>query len=508
MAVEGVAKRFCWAGLLAPLAVAILGCATASQRTEAIATASAASPASPAAVAQGTSAAKESVGWDKRSAGPPSTGYSAGAHGGPALRLSRPTRSTADIARVAYDEPQQAPLPKPVAFAADPANAAQGDGVLELESLIQEVQSVNPSLEAAIEAWHAAAYRYPQMIALEDPMFGFLKGTDMGWMVEASQKIPWPGKRLLRGNVAAAEADAMQWEVEDRRLMLAEAAAMAFYDYYQADRQQGVNTANARLVAEFRDIAKAKYETGQVSQQDVLQADVELADLEARQAELQRERKIAAARINTLLHREADHPLPPPPAKAEVPDTLPARESIVELALEARPDLASQMARIRQEEYALGLAYKDYYPDLELVVKHDHFMPPEMQNQVGMNFNVPIYRQKRHAAVCEASARLRQRRAELESRMDQVRFEVQSAWERTTERRSVVRLYENKILPASDANVQSARINYTAGKVDFLRLVEAERQFRQQQDKYHETVAEYHRRLAQLQRAVGGPLSQ
>jgi outer membrane protein TolC len=128
----------------------------------------------------------------------------------------------------------------------------------------------------------------------------------------------------------------------------------------------------------------------------------------------------------------------------------------------------------------------------------------DMQNQVGMNFNVPIYRQKRHAAVCEASAKLRQRRAELEARIDQVRFEVESAWDRVSERRTVVRLYEQKILPAAEANVQSARINYTAGKVDFLRLVEAERQLREQQDKYHGTVAEYHRRMAQLQRAVGG----
>ena len=37
-------------------------------------------------------------------------------------------------------------------------------------------------------------------------------GTDNGggWMVQASQKIPWAGKRALRGSAASAEADAMQ----------------------------------------------------------------------------------------------------------------------------------------------------------------------------------------------------------------------------------------------------------------------------------------------------------
>jgi len=411
--------------------------------------------------------------------------------------------ATAPVSPASYHEPADAPLPKAAGTARHPGYPVRDEDVLEVDSLIEDVQAVNPSLEAAVEAWHAAAYRYPQMVSFEDPTFEVLKGTWKGWMIEASQKIPWPGKLRLRGNVAAAEADAAQWDVEDTRLMLAEAAAMAFYDYYQADRQLAVNASNTALMRQFRDTAKVRYEAAQVSQQDVLQADVELADLEARQAELVRERKIAAARINTLLHREADHPLPPPPAKVAVPDALPPRESLAELALDARPDLAAQMARVRQEEYALALAYKDYYPDVEIMAKHDHFMPLDMQNQVGMSFNVPIYRQKRQAAVCEASARLRQRRAELDARIDQVRFEVESAWDRASERREVVRLYEQKILPAAEANVESARINYTAGKVDFLRLVEAERQLRQQQDKYHETVAEYHRRMAQLQRAVG-----
>jgi len=478
-----ISRKWQWAGLLAPLAVAMLGCAVASRRPDRNNMAASSTVSRPA-VAENHATATD-----------------------PAGSAARTDDASPGVSRAAYDERQAAPLSKAAARGGDPRYAASGEGVLELDLLIREVEAVNPSLEAAAEAWHAAAFRYPQMISLDDPMFGFFKGTQDGFMVEASQKIPWPGKLRLRGNMASAEASAMEWEVADTRLMLAEAAAMAFFDYYQADRQLAVNAANSRLMQEFRDIAKVRYEAGQVSQQDVLQADVELADLEARRAELQRERKIAAVRINTLLHREAEHPLPPPPEKVGVPAALPAGGALVELALDARPDLAAQMARIRQEEYALGLAYKEYYPDVDLAAKYDGFMPVEMRTQVGANVNVPVYRQKRRAAVCEASANVRKRRAELENRIDQVRYEVQAGWERATERGKVVRLYEERILPASQANVDSARINYTAGKVDFLRLVEAERQLRDQQDKYYETVGEYHRRLAQLERATGGALS-
>ena len=377
----------------------------------------------------------------------------------------------------------------------------------------------NPSLAAMVEAWQAAAQRYPQMISLEDPMLDFMRGTNEGWMIQVSQKLLWPGKRQLRGNMAAAEAEMAGYDVEDTRLRLTEAAKMAFFDYYQAERQLTVNREAAKLVQEFRAIAKALYEANKATDQDVLQASVDLADLEARQAELQRERKVAAARINTLLHRAVDQPLPPSPAEAatdgdhptnlrSVPDgARPAAETLIELALQQRPDLAAQEARIDADQIALALACKEFYPDFAVAAKHDAFMPPEMRSQVGVSLNVPLYRQRRHAAVEEASARLRQRRQELEKMRDEARFEVQSANQRLAERRQVVGLYRDKILPAAKANVESARIKYTNAQLDFLRLIEAQRQYQMQQDRYYMAVADCHRIAAELERAVGGRLA-
>ena len=45
--------------------------------------------------------------------------------------------------------------------------------------------------------------------------------------------------------------------------------------------------------------------------------------------------------------------------------------------------------------------------------------------------------------------------------------------------------------------------NYTAGKVDFLRLIDAERQFHAQREMYYAALADYQRRQAELERAVG-----
>jgi outer membrane protein TolC len=385
-----------------------------------------------------------------------------------------------------------------------------GQTELSAERLVAEVETRNPSLEAARAAWLAAAQRPAQATAWDDPMFGFAVcpggvGLEQGggWMVEASQKVPWAGKQALRGAAASAEADAAAGELADARVQLAAAAKIALADYYQAVREEEVIRATAELLTQFRQVARSKYEAAQATEQDVLQADVDLAGLESRRAEVQRDRRVAVARINTLLHRPADHPLPPPPARVVVAEALPEVDALRQSAQRRRPDLAAQLARVRTAEANLELAGKDYYPDVEVVAKYDAFMPVDIRPQVGMNLDVPLQRARREAAVREAAARLAQRRAEYQDRLDQVNYEVQAAYDRTVQQRQVIALYAQRILPAAKENMESARVNYTAGKVDFLRLIDAQRQYHAQREMYYAALADYQRRQAELDRAAG-----
>lgn len=395
----------------------------------------------------------------------------------------------------------------------EPSAPLSSPGELTAEFLIAEVQRQNPSLQSVAAAWRASAARYPQVVSLDDPMFGFMvspRGVGTmdggGWMVEASQKVSLYGKRQLRGSAALAEADAMQGDVGTTRLMLTEASRMALLDYYLARRQSEVNAATTELLKNFRQVAKTKYEASLATEQDVLQVDVELAGLESRRTELTRDERLAIARINTLLHREAFCPLPPPPAKLAAPDQLPPVESLQAIAERSRPDLFAQCARIRTEEANLALAGKEYYPDPEFVAKYDAFMPEDMRAQVGMNINVPIRCERRSAAVREASERVQQRRFEYQNLLYQVRLEVESAYARASQGRQAIEIYNRTTLPAAQRNIDSAQANYTAGKVDFLRLIDAQRQLTQQSDMYYQVQTEYYRRLAELERAVGEPL--
>src|SRR5262249_23032141 len=154
--------------------------------------------------------------------------------------------------------------------------------------------------------------------------------------------------------------------------------------------------------------------SGQVGQQDLQQADVEIGQQREREAALERQREVAAARINALMHLPPEAPLPLPPKGVsfarEPLDTALLRQE----ALARRPDLRALADRVEAERAALALAEREYKPDVELMGAYDAFWQERpLRAQVGLRVNLPVRLARRDAAVAEARARLAQRQAEL-----------------------------------------------------------------------------------------------
>ncbi|HVS39979.1 MAG TPA: TolC family protein [Gemmataceae bacterium] len=403
-------------------------------------------------------------------------------------------------------QPAVAPSP----FAAAPE--------LSPEALVTEVLARNPTLTEMTAAAQAAAARYPQAISLEDPMFGATfgpgtiapddRGVEFASRLEISQKYPWPGKRRLRGENAAADARAADLDVDDARLQLIENARDAFADYYLAGRGLAVNQEALDILRSIQSNQETLFKTGKIPEPDLLQTGVQIGRERQRRLTLERMLDVARARINALLDLPPDSPLPPPapiPSAAALPDEQALRAA----ALTQRPDLKALAERIAAEQAALGLAHKEYYPDFEPFFMYDRFMGNVSDNRdlaamLGVRVNLPIRLARRDAAVQEAEARVNQRVAELRRLTDDVNLAVDQAYKETVESEKMVRLYEESILPDVELNVKSSQTSYTTGKIPAVTLLDAERNLIDLRDSYYQATADAFRRRAALERAVGG----
>ena len=89
------------------------------------------------------------------------------------------------------------------------------------------------------------------------------------------------------------------------------------------------------------------------------------------------------------------------------------------------------------------------------------------------------------------------------AKIDQVKFQIQEAYEQVLESERILDLYERQILPQADENVRSAQSAYVTGKSPFVSVIEAQRSLISLRDRNFEVTADYFRRRASLDRLVG-----
>ena len=397
---------------------------------------------------------------------------------------------------------EAAPQPAPFAGATELTEAELIDAVLRR----------NPTIEQMTAAWQAASTRYPQVTSLDDPRVGGSVGpgsigspnVDFAYRLEVSQAFPYPGKRNLRGQSALNEAAAAGADLEDTRLQLVESARSAFADFYLIGRATEVEEENLKLLGQFRENALARFKAGQATVQDSLQAEVAIARQRERLLSLDRQRKVAQAKLNTLMHLPPDRVLPPGPKQLDRPPAVAPIEELRERA-SRRPDVQALTRRVAAESAAVDLAVKEYKPDFEVMAAYDAWwQSPEtaLRPMIALRSNLPVRYARRSAAVAEAQARLAQRRAELTRLLDRVNFEVQEAYEQIRESERILELYEKTTLPAARRNVDTAVTEYTVGR-PFLNLIDAQKSLVELRDRYFEVSADYLRRRAALDRAIG-----
>jgi outer membrane protein TolC len=412
-------------------------------------------------------------------------------------------------------EYRQATIPPETPAGPAPDTLFVSADTLGRRSLIEAVLLRNPDLEAIRNTWGAALARYPQARSLADPLLRYELapgsiGSDkvsFGQLVQIRQDFPFPGKLGLRGDAALAEAEAAQGDYETARVRLAAMTSGLYDEYYLLDRELAINREHLSLMEEYRRSAAIRYGSGSSAQTEPLRAEVVSAHLAHRRIELSSDREVTMARINTLLHRPVDAPLPPPPVELDIPPLgLTSTDTSGVVTAGSHPELRSAAARIRAAQATLDLADRNAYPDLGVLASYNSmWAQPEHQWMVGVVLNLPLWGGVRDGEREEARARLGEAEAASTSLSDDVAFRVHRAGERVEEAFHIVQLYRDRLLPATRDEVTAIRASFETGRVPFLELIDAERELRDVELEYEKAVVDYYRSRADLAEARGEP---
>lgn len=384
-----------------------------------------------------------------------------------------------------------------------------------LQRLIEQALENNPEIKTMQRRFDTMRARIPQAKALDEPVLSvgymgniapfFVQRGDpsSGRTISISQDLPYPGKRSLKGKIANSDADAEWWKFEQTRRNVVAEVKDAYFELYYLTKAIGVITKSKVLLEQFTKIAEARYTVGKGIQQDVLKAQVEFSKLIEQQTVLEQRKHIAEARLNSLLYRESDSPLP-------IPEELRPRElpySLAQLnenAIANYPELKSQRRKLEGAQYAIQLAKKDFYPDFS--AGFTYVNRPAMPEMYGVNVGIklPVYVwQKQRPALTEATASFEAEKRSLENITTVLMFKIRDKYLAQTTARRLVSLYSTTIVPQSSLSLESAIAGYQVGKVDFLTLLDNLVTLLSYELSYYEQLSNEEKAVAGLEPLVG-----
>ena len=325
------------------------------------------------------------------------------------------------------------------------------------------------------------------------------------YMFMVGQELPGRGKRALRESVLQTDVELAEADIAVRARAVVDEVKRAYAELFLARASIDIYRDNLALLRQFADISHAKYETGRISQQDVLKAAVELTRIHDEIIGLEERARLAEAELNTLLDRQAGAsigPLAAPRARVAVPDAslLQAR------AVEAQPELRVARLAIALAEAALAVEQSEYKPDF--FVQGGYMIMPGMTDawmaRAGITWpKAPWSRGALDAKVAEARAAVAGRRAELRAAESAVRLAVQQAYVRVQAAQARADLIKTSLVPQSTQVLDVSRAAYQTDRVDFLALIDNQRVLLAVQLDYHRALADLEQAAADLERAVG-----
>jgi len=389
----------------------------------------------------------------------------------------------------------------------------------DLDGLIREALQKNPGVQSALRQVDALRHRVPQAKTLPDPT------VSVGWAgniapfsvqngdpssnraITASQGIPYPGKLKLRGEIADREAEAAQWDYEAARRKLVADVKSAYYDYFAASKAVEITQKNKDLLQKLSSIAEARYRVGKGIQQDVLRSQVEISLLQQRQTVFEQLQRTAQVRLNTLLFRDPEAPLPSP-ASFEPAKLAHSLDELYTLAREQDTGLQREQRMIERNQYAVNLAQKDYRPDFN--VGYMYQQRPDMKDMHGFTVtaNIPIYyRTKQREAVREQTEQLASSQRSKENRQTELSFAVKQQYLLAKSSEQLLKLYSQAIVPQSSLALESSMASYQVGAVDFLTILTNFTVVLDYEVSYYRELANYQMALANLEPLVGVELT-
>jgi len=389
-------------------------------------------------------------------------------------------------------------------------------GVLSLREAVALTLAKNPDLSAFSWEVRAREARTLQAGLLPNPELNVLV-EDIGGSgdfhgarqaqttITLSQLIELGGKRAARMHATSLTRDLAGWDYEVRRIETLTQVSQAFSDTLAAQQRLHLAEELVGLAEEVTRSVSERVKAGKVSPIEETKAEIALSsvqiDRERARLALEAARQRLAATWGSATPRfdrvegDLDQVVP-----------LPSLESLAE-RLARNPVLARWAAEMAQRQALVQVERANAIPNITINGGYRRLNETD-DNAVLFGISVPLPLFNRNqGSIVEARHRLAKAEAERRAAEVRVTSALSDAYKAlATAHAEAVGLRAN-VIPAAQSAFERINEGYRLGKFGYLDVLDAQRTLFDARARYLQTVTDYHRAAAEVERLVGEPLA-
>jgi cobalt-zinc-cadmium efflux system outer membrane protein len=391
-----------------------------------------------------------------------------------------------------------------------------------IQVLIDRAVEVSPKIKMLESKKNAADARVEANSNLPDPMltlglmnlptnsFSFTQEPMTGKMIGLSQAVPFPGKLSAAADVLNKDTEITQEEINDSRNEVINNVRQTYYDLSFVREALKIALKSKNNIERIEEVVRTKYTVSEASQQNLIQAAVELTKIKDKIVVLKGKEKADLSTLNSYLLQNPDTPIETP--SLSVIDSI--NFSIDELsktAIQNRPFLKGIGLEKNKSELMESLADYEYYPNFNFSVQYSQRDKITSTNTPLNDFvsfvvglNIPInYGGKKSARVQESKIMQQMYSDQYDAALQVLNKNFGDGLSKLHELKEREKLNKEGLLPQAQQSLKSALANYQVGKTDFINVLDAQNKVYETETNLYKIRLQYYKELSRLEFLTG-----
>ena len=336
--------------------------------------------------------------------------------------------------------------------------------------------------------------------------------NNYNWAIEATQPLFAGGGILANYQANSIGEDAAHLEETAKYQDVVQEVKVAYFNILRAQRIQDAAQQSVEMLSAHRDVAENYFKVGMIPKNDLLHAEVELANGKQAVVRAKNAVELTKSSFNTVLKRKIFTPVTVVDILAYHPLNQ-SFEECLNVTQQARPELKISSLKASQAGKLVRIAQSDYFPTLGLVgnysrfgdnpsVSGSDFKDSESWYVMAVaswnfwewgktKFRVDASKAKESQAI-EASKEL----------SDQITLEIKNAYLILQETESQIVVWQ-KVIEQAEENFRISEERYKERVATSTEVLDAQTLLTKAKSEYANALGDYNVNYAKLQRAMG-----